>query len=274
MSSARSLAFANAFSAKRFVPGDPPPELFEIDYVRATEDLLVPPEKDPTFGGPAVAWLKVVPKGASSTRLEEALVIGAEIRARADAGTPFRDVAVLATTNGMLDAVSFALAQADIPYVVAGKSFFRAREIADLAAMLALVLEPHDRIAALEVLRGPWTAVRDETLLGLVEPGKGIVSPSRWRGAADAGAHRGARTTPLRSRRVGALVAVRSRASAGRLGPGTILRARRSRRSSSRRSSALCRAGEQRVANVREAPPRALPIASHGRARSVPRLAG
>ena len=44
--------------------------------------------------------------------------------------------------NGMLDAVAFALAQSDIPHVVAGKSFFRAREISDLAAMLALVLEP------------------------------------------------------------------------------------------------------------------------------------
>src|SRR5262245_42887571 len=39
------LAFANAFSARRSQVGDPPPELFEIEYVPGTEDLLVPPER-------------------------------------------------------------------------------------------------------------------------------------------------------------------------------------------------------------------------------------
>ena len=55
--------------------------------------------------------------------------------------TRLRDIAVLATTNGMLDAVAFALAQADIPYVVSGRSFFRAREVRDLHALLTLVLK-------------------------------------------------------------------------------------------------------------------------------------
>src|SRR6185295_13582226 len=89
----------------------------------------------------------------------------------------FRDIAVLATTNGMLDAAAFALAQSEIPYVVAGKSFFRAREVRDLSAMLALVLDPGDRLAMLGVLRGPWVGAHDETLLGLTRAGEGLVPP-------------------------------------------------------------------------------------------------
>ncbi|MBX3226141.1 MAG: UvrD-helicase domain-containing protein [Labilithrix sp.] len=247
------LAFANAFSARRFVPGDPPPELFEIAYVPETEDLLVPPERAnaPAAAVPAappVTWLRVQPKGATSTRLEEALVIAAEVPRLRDAGRALRDIAVLATTNGMLDAVSFALAQADIPYVVAGKGFFRAREVADLAAMLAFVLDPRDRIAMLEVLRGPWTGVHDETLLALVEPGKGLVHPSRWSAPPTPALVRAEDRAALD--RTARLVASLERA-AGRLGPGTILREAIAATDLESLLASLPR-GEQRVANVRK----------------------
>ncbi len=249
------LAFANAFSARRFQVGDPPPELFEIEYVPSTEDLLVPPERagtEATTGEPATTWLRVVPKGATSTRLEEALVIATKINALVRDGesssTKYRDIAVLATTNGMLDAVAFALAQAEIPYVVAGKSFFRAREISDLAAMLAFVLDPNDRLAMLEVLRGPWASVHDETLLGLVESGKGLVAPSSW--------ERPPRPDLIHDEDRPALAAIASLVSAigrcsGRLGAGAILR----------EAVAMCGLetvlatmprGQQRVANVQK----------------------
>jgi ATP-dependent helicase/nuclease subunit A len=159
-----------------------------------------------------------------------------------------RDIAVLATTNGMLDAVAFALAQADIPHVVAGKSFFRAREISDLAAMLALVLEPNDRIAMLEVLRGPWASVHDETLLGLVEPGKGIAPPSSWASPP--------RPDLVREEDRPALAAIASLVSAidrcsGRLGAGAILREAVSACGLEAVLAAMPR-GQQRVANVQK----------------------
>lgn len=244
------LAFANAFSARRFQPGDPPPELFEIEYVAATEDLLVPPERvtsEPT--APATTWLRVTPKGTSSTRLEEALVIAAKIDALvSDGAAKHRDIAVLATTNGMLDAVAFALAQADIPYVVAGKSFFRAREISDLAAMLALVLEPNDRLAALEVLRGPWASVHDETLLGLVEPGKGLVPPSSWSAPPKPELVRPEDRPALDA--IASLVSSIGRCS-GRLGAGTILREAVRTCGLEAVLGAMPR-GQQRVANVQK----------------------
>ncbi len=244
------LSFANAFSARRFKPGDPPPELFEIDYVPATEDLLVPPERPVPADAPAsrTTWLRVKPKGSSSTRLEEALVVAERVRALVAGGRSFRDVAVLATTNGMLDAVAFALAQADVPYVVAGRSFFRTREIRDLAAFLALVLDPGDRIAMLEVLRGPWAAVHDETLLGLTREGEGIVPPSRWAEPPHPDSIHPEDRAAVEA--TGDLVIALAR-SAGRLGPGAVLREGVRARSLEAVLAAMPR-GEQRIANVRK----------------------
>jgi ATP-dependent helicase/nuclease subunit A len=253
------LAFANAFSARRFQVGEPPPELFEIEYVPETEDLEVPPERANASGPPASTWLRVVPKGNASTRLEEALVIAERIGTIRSRGEPrvgrlgheqrppgWRDIAVLATTNGMLDAVAFALAQADIPYVVSGKSFFRAREVSDLAAMLTLVLEPADRRAALEVLRGPWASVHDETLLGLVEPGRGLVGPSRWRTPPQPDLILAEDVVALSE--LSLLVAALGRC-AGRLGAGALLREAVRATGLEAVLRALPR-GQQRVANV------------------------
>lgn len=258
---AEVLSFANVFSARRFRPGDPPPELFEIEYVPATEDLLVPPERaDPVPGPltPRTTWLRIRPKGASSSRLEEALVIAERISAIASGATVlvgrelrparWRDMAILATTNGMLDAAAFALAQAEIPYVVAGKSFFRTREIRDLAAMLALVLDPSDRLAMLEVLRGPWVGVHDETLLGLTRPGEGLAPPYGWTEPPQPDLVHAEDRAPLAD--TADLVTALTRC-AGRLGPGAILREAVRARAFDEVLAALPR-GEQRVANVRK----------------------
>lgn len=245
------LELANAFSARRFRPGDPPPALFEIEYIPETEDLLVPPERAGSHGepyAPRATWLRVKPKGSSSTRLEEGLVIADRVRMLVGGGRRFRDIAVLATTNGMLDAVAFALAQADIPHVVAGRGFFRTREVRDLAAFLALVLAPDDKIATLSVLRGPWAAVHDETLLALTVEARGLVPPSRWRELPRPElVHEEDRTALVA---VAELVLALSRV-AGRLGPGAILREAVRARSLEAVLSSLPR-GEQRVANVRK----------------------
>lgn len=246
------LGFANAFSAKRFRPGDPPPQLFEVDYVPATEDLLVPPER-PASGEeviPQTTWLRITPKARTSSRLDEALVASARIqRLVAEGEATYRDIAVLATTNGMLDAVAFALAQANVPYVVAGKSFFRTREVRDMAAILALVLEPTDRRAILEVLRGPWAAVHDETLLGLVaREGGGLSPPSVWSDPP--------RPELVRPEDRASLAAVAKVVSAlhrcvGRVGPSVVLR-EACEALALEAVLALLPRGEQRVANVRK----------------------
>ena len=255
------LSFANAFSARRFSPGDPPPELFEIVYVPSTEDLLVAPERLqalPSAVIPRTTWLRIRPKGASSSRLEEALVIANRIQGIvADdsfrVGTElhparWRDIAVLASTNGMLDAVAFALAQAEIPYVVAGKSFFRTREVRDLAALLGLVVDPSDRLSMLAVLRGPWVGVHDQTLLGLTRPGDGLAPPHSWTVPPQPELVRPEDRAALAE--TASLLAELTRC-AGRLGPGAILREAVRARAFDEVLAALPR-GQQRVANVRK----------------------
>ncbi len=254
------LSFANAFSARRFRAADVPAELYEIEYVPSTEDLLVAPEHGSTPGAatPRTTWLRVRPKGNTSTRIEEALVVARRIARLLDEDdvrvgrdsrkASLRDVAVLAATNGMLDAMAFALAQADLPYVVAGKSFFRAREIRDLAAMLGLVLDPADRRAALEVLRGPWAGAHDTTLLALSRPGDGLLPVHAWRSPVHPELVR-KDDRPSVEAVCGIVLALAE--CAGRLGPATILREAIRALAFEDVLSALPR-GEQRVANVRK----------------------
>jgi ATP-dependent helicase/nuclease subunit A len=174
------LTFANAFSAHRFRASDPP-ALYEIAYVPSTEDLLPPPERAPSeTHAPRTTWLRTGDR--TSKRIEEARAIADRVRTIVTGGTAlvngaraaWKDCAILAQTNSMLDAASFAFAEIGVPYVVAGNGFYTTREVRDLAAMLALIVDGRDKLAAVEVLRGAWAGVHDATLLALTDPGRGI----------------------------------------------------------------------------------------------------
>ena len=195
------LAFANELSVQRFRPGEPA-ELYEIAYVPQTEDLLPPPERPPSPElSPRTTWLQVplVERRRASSASDEASVIAARVREMVARGEPpvrgeplrWRDVAVLAETNRMLDHVAYAMACNGVPYVVAGSGFYSAREVRDLAAMLALLIDPGEAWAILEVLRGPWGGVRDETLIALTDPHAGLarLGPAWDRGARRAAIH-------------------------------------------------------------------------------------
>ncbi len=265
------LSFVNEFSRRRFQTGDPPPQLFEMAYVPETEDLLSPPEATVEEGA-LTTWLNVPAVGRLSTRLEEAFAIANKIEAILSSGEPrtphgaprLRDIAILATTNNMLNAAAFALAQTQLPYVMAGKGFFDAREVCDLTALLRLVLDPGDKVAALEVLMGPWVAVHSETLLGLCEPDGGLTRPERWTSPPrPALIHRGdAAALATLSHLVVQLSQLSSRLSAGE-----ILRESVSTMGVLQVLASLPR-GDQRVANARKLMAMA---DAHGDARSFSR---
>ncbi len=216
------LAFANAFSAERFAPGSPP-ALYEITYNPETEDLQVPEDRAaPAGSAPATTWLRL-PDGIAS-KLDQGRAIAARVAAMTggDAKLSFRDFAVLARTNGALEATAHALAERGLPYVVAGRGFYTAREVRDLAAMLALLLDPSDRHAMAQVLRGPWTGAHDATLLGLTDEARGL---ARVGPAWDVGPRRAL----IREADAPALAALRRvvlslSPELDRLGPGTALR--------------------------------------------------
>ncbi|MEO9235553.1 MAG: UvrD-helicase domain-containing protein, partial [Polyangiaceae bacterium] len=179
------LAFANAFSDRRLNGSGK--DLDEIRYSPSSENLLTPPEtKNRESSNPSVFWLRPEiekPKTASA-RLDEAFVVASRIAKVLADGRPLvrdrkptpRDIAVLSTTNEMLDAVAYALADRKIPYVVAGRGFFSAREVKDAIAMLRLLVDYADGIALAEVLRGPWCGLDDVSLLALADGPRGLHS--------------------------------------------------------------------------------------------------
>ncbi|MDB4994739.1 MAG: putative ATP-dependent helicase, partial [Myxococcaceae bacterium] len=253
------LEFANAFSRECLVSSGA--SLFEVSYVPDTEDLLPPPERvrDPNEPQvPRTTWLRV-PLGtkSKSSRMAEAFTIADRAAQILDTGKPLvlgkkptpRDLAVLARSNLMLEATAYALAEAGIPYVIAGRGFYSAREVRDMMAMLALVLRAKDELALLTVLRGPWGGVRDTTLIGLTDSHRGLVS-------ADAAWESGARRSLIgredkdRVREIMAVV-TRLRRNLDRLSPASILR-EAVRALGLEETLVQLPRGVQRVANVRK----------------------
>lgn len=277
------LSFVNAFSERSFASSEEKRELFELAYSSEIEDLVSPepptsvPDPAPLASAPParVVWIRPeirALRGAASdkaprlamastrrdearaaTRIIRALVAGERPALLADGRTvaSFKDCAVLALTNEMLDEMAYALAEADVPYVLAGKSFYRAREVLDLTALLSLLLDPSDRLAALTVLRGPFASVSDSTLLALTDPGRGLrrVSSTLFDGPR---AHLFSADQAERER-VLAVVSVVERVAPllGRVGPGAALRAAASALRIEETLAALPR-GRGKVANVRK----------------------
>jgi ATP-dependent helicase/nuclease subunit A len=252
------LSFVNAYSETRLVATREPAELYEVNYAPRIEDLS--PAGDASWAeasAPRVSWIPVPPgRGVASSRVSEADAIARRIRRMLDRGEPRvrgmpprpRDVAVLAVRNAMLDAAAYALARAGIPYVVAGNGFFSAREVLDMLAMLAFVIDPEDVLARVSVLRGVWCGASDETLVALTEPHAGVADVRSW----DEGARR-ANVRPEDRPRLDALrdVVLGLRGASATIGPAETLR-QAARALQLEETLILLPRGEQRVANVRK----------------------
>jgi ATP-dependent helicase/nuclease subunit A len=176
------LEFANVFSDRRLNGSGK--NLDEIRYSPSSENLLPPPGAEKKqIADPSIFWLRPPIERSASDRLSEAFVVAARIAKVLAEGKPLRDrppaprdIAVLSMTNEMLDAVAYALADRKIPYVVAGRGFFSAREVKDAIAMLRLLVDRADGIALAEVLRGPWCGLDDVSLMALSDGPRGLHS--------------------------------------------------------------------------------------------------
>jgi ATP-dependent helicase/nuclease subunit A len=253
------LEFVNAYSKARLVASAEPPELYEIEYAPAIEDLSPPADADWAAPSPwaRVSWIRVPPeRGPTSSRASEAEALARRIgRILAD-GKPCvrglppspKDIAVLALRNGMLEGAAYALARAGIPYVVAGNGFFSAREVKDVVAMLSFIVDPRDSLARAAVVRGPFCAASDDTLVALTDPDAGLADCEGW-GQGERRQHVRPEDTP----RLEALrdVVLRLRGVADALGPAETLRLAVRELALEETLLSLPR-GEQRVANVRK----------------------
>ena len=251
------LQFANAWSRLALVPEAQPAALYEVDYVPATEDLLPPIADRGEASAPRTIWLRpAVPSGQRSPRLRDAevmaarigcIVRGEELTVR---GSParWRDVAILGENHDTLAAAAYSLAKAEIPHVVAGMGFHGAREVRDVVAMLACLVDPDDTLALVEVLRGPWAGATDRSLVALTDPHAGLAPVTAW--------SMGERRHLLAPEDRAAIEALASvvtelRPVMGRIGPGAALR-EAVRALQLEEMLVLLPRGEQRLANVRK----------------------
>jgi ATP-dependent exoDNAse (exonuclease V) beta subunit len=108
----------------------------------------------------------------------EASLIASKIR---ELGCDYSDVAILVRSLNALDPITRALDRFDIPFVTTGgKTFLEAREIRDLLALLAALVNPLDEIALAGVLRSPLVGLTDQETLEIGESGSQKVFAERF----------------------------------------------------------------------------------------------
>jgi ATP-dependent helicase/nuclease subunit A len=99
----------------------------------------------------------------------EASLVASRIR---DLGYDYKDVAILVRSLNALDPFTRALDRFNIPFVITGgRTFLEAREIRDLLAFLAALVNPLDEVALVGVLRSPIVGLSDEEILRIGKHG-------------------------------------------------------------------------------------------------------
>ncbi|NQT87325.1 UvrD-helicase domain-containing protein, partial [bacterium] len=99
-------------------------------------------------------------------RLVEAGHVVEDPDTREPRAVEYGDIAVLARRFASANAYADAFAEAGVPFqIVGGKHFYTADEVHGLVAVLQAVDDPHDRVARVAALRGPFFGVSDDELV-------------------------------------------------------------------------------------------------------------
>jgi ATP-dependent helicase/nuclease subunit A len=120
--------------------------------------------------------------GADHERVDaedvEASMVAARIREfcpdnRGGGGVALKDIAILVRALGATKPIERALDRFGIPFVVSGgRTFLEAREIRDVMALLAALVNPMDEIAVVGVLRSPLLGLPDEEIFRMGHDGR------------------------------------------------------------------------------------------------------
>lgn len=167
------VRFANAFFSRLMSsdPGSP-------NYYQELE------ARGETGGeGPYVEYLAVPEKEerhGESARSAEARLIARRIAGLIDEGWRPGDIAVLFRAMTDIKRYEEELVRRNIPFhVVKGRGFYDRQEIVDVLNLLRWLTDPSDVLALTGVLRSPFCAVSDETLMWLKEAGA-LERPESW----------------------------------------------------------------------------------------------
>jgi ATP-dependent helicase/nuclease subunit A len=124
--------------------------------------------------GPAVELL--VGRGDEATGVDEedveASMVAEHIGKLRGEGVALKDIAILVRTLGAAKSFERALDRFGIPFVVSGgRTFLEAREIRDVLALLAALVNPLDDIAVVGVLRSPLVGLSDQEIFQIGKEG-------------------------------------------------------------------------------------------------------
>ena len=108
---------------------------------------------------------RLVGRGDQAAEAEAALV-AARIRELVEDGSyQYKDIGILVRALGSTPPIERALDRLGIPFLLSGgRTFLEAREIRDVLALLAALVNPLDEIPLVGVLRGPMVGMSDEEI--------------------------------------------------------------------------------------------------------------
>ncbi len=109
-----------------------------------------------------------VKQRAQSSYAAEARAIAADLHRLHEAGTPWKEGALLLRSLTGVEVYLRALRECHIPYEVqSDRHYYQRREVVDATALVRTVLDPNDQLALVTFLRSPAVGVPDAALLPL-----------------------------------------------------------------------------------------------------------
>ncbi len=153
------------------------PRAYEVVF---TDDDALTANRGSDGVMPLVQLTRQLPEGrldANWLRDADADAVARYVRHRLDSSPDLRggDFALLFARLTQLETYRQALVRHGVRHrVVRGRGFFKSQEVVDVAAWLRLLSAPDDALALAAVLRSPLVCLRDESLVRLALPTRGL----------------------------------------------------------------------------------------------------
>ena len=169
------LLFLNDFFT-RFEPPFQPMEPFlkegeAIDPSRCVATFYIADSEESAKASEEVEEAEAAPADEEEQGSQEMLAIVAHVQGLIDNGAKPEDICVLARTNKVLAEVATILADYRLPtHVHAAAGFFDRRETLDALALLRFLVNPHDNVNTVELVRSSWFKIPDRVLATFTRP--------------------------------------------------------------------------------------------------------